>query len=128
VRFSHTLSLSLSLSFSHTTHTQHTRSLSHTPPRFPLCTPGELAELSQQLQSPKKADKRDAVKKVIASMTVGKDVRCDTSKGTASLIPLMSPVACLSLSSHHAHLPPSPTHSSLFSDVINCMQTVNLEL
>eukprot|EP00045_Choanoeca_perplexa_P013193 m.147784 g.147784 ORF g.147784 m.147784 type:complete len:875 (+) comp16273_c0_seq1:55-2679(+) len=53
---------------------------------------GELAELAQQLQSPKKNDKRDAVKKVIANMTVGKDV------------------------------------SSLFSDVINCMQTDNLEL
>lgn len=53
---------------------------------------GELAELANQLQSPKKADKRDAVKKVIANMTVGKDV------------------------------------SSLFSDVINCMQTDNLEL
>jgi vesicle coat complex subunit len=36
---------------------------------------GELAELAQQLQSPKKNDKRDAVKKVIANMTVGKDVR-----------------------------------------------------
>ena len=47
---------------------------------------GELFELKQALNSAKKGEKRDAVKKVIASMTVGKDV------------------------------------SSLFSDVINCMQ------
>eukprot|EP00730_Choanoeca_flexa_P017674 TRINITY_DN8542_c0_g1_i2.p1 TRINITY_DN8542_c0_g1~~TRINITY_DN8542_c0_g1_i2.p1 ORF type:complete len:877 (+),score=306.11 TRINITY_DN8542_c0_g1_i2:70-2700(+) len=59
---------------------------------FTTTKKGELAELAQLLQSPKKTDKRDAVKKVIASMTVGKDV------------------------------------SSLFSDVINCMQTDNLEL
>eukprot|EP00052_Salpingoeca_macrocollata_P004250 m.40245 g.40245 ORF g.40245 m.40245 type:complete len:885 (+) comp14094_c0_seq1:109-2763(+) len=53
---------------------------------------GEIFELKQALKSAKKAEKRDAVKKVIASMTVGKDV------------------------------------SSLFSDVINCIQTDNLEL
>ena len=57
-----------------------------------VASAGELFELKQQLNSSKKGDKRDAVKKVIASMTVGKDV------------------------------------SSLFSDVINCMQTDNLEL
>ncbi|EDQ85070.1 uncharacterized protein MONBRDRAFT_12202 [Monosiga brevicollis MX1] len=59
---------------------------------FTTTKKGELAELKEQLQSPKKNDKRDAVKKVIANMTVGKDV------------------------------------SSLFSDVINCMQTDSLEL
>lgn len=36
---------------------------------------GELAELKADLQSDKKEKKRDAVKKIIASMTVGKDVR-----------------------------------------------------
>jgi hypothetical protein len=36
---------------------------------------GENAELKQALNSTKKSEKRDAVKKVIASMTVGKDVR-----------------------------------------------------
>ena len=35
---------------------------------------GELFELQQQLNSVKKNDQRDAVKKVIAAMTVGKDV------------------------------------------------------
>lgn len=53
---------------------------------------GDIHELKLQLNSTKKNDKRDAVKKVIASMTIGKDV------------------------------------SELFSDVIQCMQTDNLEL
>lgn len=59
---------------------------------FTTSKKGELFELKQALNSAKKADKRDAIKKIIASMTVGKDV------------------------------------SSLFSDVINCIQTDNLEL
>eukprot|EP00051_Salpingoeca_urceolata_P014031 m.177822 g.177822 ORF g.177822 m.177822 type:complete len:871 (+) comp17972_c0_seq1:139-2751(+) len=59
---------------------------------FTTAKKGEIYELSQQLNSVKKTEKRDAVKKVIASMTVGKDV------------------------------------SQLFSHVINCMQTDNLEL
>ncbi|XP_074605239.1 adaptor protein complex 1/2, beta subunit [Brevipalpus obovatus] len=53
---------------------------------------GELFELKGELNSDKKEKRREAVKKVIASMTVGKDV------------------------------------SSLFPDVVNCMQTDNLEL
>ncbi|ELU04125.1 hypothetical protein CAPTEDRAFT_149233 [Capitella teleta] len=53
---------------------------------------GEIFELRGELNSDKKDRKREAVKKVIASMTVGKDV------------------------------------SALFPDVINCMQTDNLEL
>lgn len=53
---------------------------------------GELAELRQDLQGDKRDRKKDAIKKIIASMTVGKDV------------------------------------SSLFPDVVNCMQTDNLEL
>jgi len=53
---------------------------------------GELAELKADLQSEKREKKKEAVKKIIASMTVGKDV------------------------------------SSLFADVVNCMQTDNLEL
>eukprot|EP00731_Ephydatia_muelleri_P022589 Em0015g172a len=53
---------------------------------------GELAELKADLQSDKKDRKKEAVKKIIANMTVGKDV------------------------------------SSLFAEVINCMQTDNLEL
>lgn len=36
---------------------------------------GELAELKADLQSDKKDRKKEAVKKIIASMTVGKDVR-----------------------------------------------------
>ena len=36
---------------------------------------GELAELKADLQSDKKEKKKEAVKKIIASMTVGKDVR-----------------------------------------------------
>jgi len=53
---------------------------------------GEIFELKGELISDKKEKRKEAVKKVIASMTVGKDV------------------------------------SSLFPDVVNCMQTDNLEL
>ncbi|XP_065578781.1 LOW QUALITY PROTEIN: AP-1 complex subunit beta-1-like [Artemia franciscana] len=53
---------------------------------------GEIFELKSELNSDKKEKKREAVKKVIASMTVGKDV------------------------------------SALFPDVVNSMQTDNLEL
>lgn len=53
---------------------------------------GEIFELKNELNSDKKEKRREAVKKVIASMTVGKDV------------------------------------SALFPDVVNCMQTDNLEL
>jgi AP-1 complex subunit beta-1 len=53
---------------------------------------GEIFELKGELNSDKKEKRREAVKKVIASMTVGKDV------------------------------------SALFPDVVNCMQTDNLEL
>eukprot|EP01035_Chromulina_nebulosa_P018467 gene18467-24177_t len=53
---------------------------------------GENHELREELRSPQRDRKRDAVKKVIANMTVGKDV------------------------------------SSLFTDVVNCIQTDNLEL
>lgn len=48
---------------------------------------GENHELREELRSPQRDKKRDAVKKVIANMTVGKDV------------------------------------SSLFTDVLNCIQT-----
>mmetsp|Transcript_21151 Transcript_21151/g.52007 ORF Transcript_21151/g.52007 Transcript_21151/m.52007 type:complete len:883 (-) Transcript_21151:59-2707(-) len=53
---------------------------------------GELHELRMELHATEKQVKVDAVKKVIASMTVGKDV------------------------------------SSLFTDVLNCVQTGNIEL
>ncbi|KAJ1440491.1 adaptin N terminal region-domain-containing protein [Ochromonadaceae sp. CCMP2298] len=53
---------------------------------------GENHELREELRSPQRDRKRDAVKKVIANMTIGKDV------------------------------------SSLFADVINCIQTEDLEL
>ena len=53
---------------------------------------GEVVELKADLRNPNREVKRDAVKKVIASMTMGKDV------------------------------------SVLFPDVINCVQTDNLEL
>lgn len=53
---------------------------------------GETMELREELRNPQRDRKRDAVKKVIANMTVGKDV------------------------------------STLFPDVINCIQTDNLEL
>lgn len=53
---------------------------------------GELHELRMELHSTDRNTKVDAVKKVIASMTVGKDV------------------------------------SSLFTDVLNCVQTGNIEL
>lgn len=38
-------------------------------------TSGEIFELKAELNSDKKEKKKEAVKKVIASMTVGKDVR-----------------------------------------------------
>lgn len=44
-------------------------------PLFPFF-PGEIFELKAELNSDKKEKKKEAVKKVIASMTVGKDVRC----------------------------------------------------
>ncbi|CAG7787009.1 unnamed protein product [Allacma fusca] len=59
---------------------------------FTTTKKGEIFELKSELNSDKKEKKREAVKKVIASMTVGKDV------------------------------------SALFPDVVNCMQTDNLEL
>uniref|UniRef100_A0A3Q1I5Q9 AP complex subunit beta n=1 Tax=Anabas testudineus TaxID=64144 RepID=A0A3Q1I5Q9_ANATE len=59
---------------------------------FDLMCAGEIFELKAELNSDKKEKKKEAVKKVIASMTVGKDV------------------------------------SALFPDVVNCMQTDNLEL
>uniref|UniRef100_H2ZFP3 AP complex subunit beta n=1 Tax=Ciona savignyi TaxID=51511 RepID=H2ZFP3_CIOSA len=59
---------------------------------FTTTKKGEIFELKADLNSDKKEKKKEAVKKVIASMTVGKDV------------------------------------SALFPDVINCMQTDNLEL
>uniref|UniRef100_A0A8C9XQ43 AP complex subunit beta n=1 Tax=Sander lucioperca TaxID=283035 RepID=A0A8C9XQ43_SANLU len=59
---------------------------------FSLVCTGEIFELKAELNSDKKEKKKEAVKKVIASMTVGKDV------------------------------------SALFPDVVNCMQTDNLEL
>uniref|UniRef100_A0A4W6GAW6 AP complex subunit beta n=1 Tax=Lates calcarifer TaxID=8187 RepID=A0A4W6GAW6_LATCA len=59
---------------------------------FSLVCAGEIFELKAELNSDKKEKKKEAVKKVIASMTVGKDV------------------------------------SALFPDVVNCMQTDNLEL
>lgn len=54
--------------------------------------PGEIHELKEELSSQREDKKKEAVKKVIAAMTVGKDV------------------------------------STLFTDVLNCMQTHNLEL
>ncbi|CEL96292.1 unnamed protein product [Vitrella brassicaformis CCMP3155] len=53
---------------------------------------GEIHELKEELHSANKDKKKEAVKKVIAAMTVGKDV------------------------------------SALFPDVVNCMQTSNIEL
>merc|ERR1719163_1494842 len=53
---------------------------------------GEIHELKEELYNQDKAKQKDAVKKVIAAMTVGKDV------------------------------------SALFPDVVNCMQTEDLEL
>eukprot|EP01135_Chromosphaera_perkinsii_P001441 Nk52_evm9s169 gene=Nk52_evmTU9s169 len=59
---------------------------------FSTTKKGEIYELKAELNADKKHLRKEAVKKVIASMTVGKDV------------------------------------SSLFPDVVNCMQTDNLEL
>eukprot|EP00931_Biecheleriopsis_adriatica_P018408 TRINITY_DN12912_c0_g1_i1.p1 TRINITY_DN12912_c0_g1~~TRINITY_DN12912_c0_g1_i1.p1 ORF type:complete len:908 (+),score=244.05 TRINITY_DN12912_c0_g1_i1:69-2792(+) len=53
---------------------------------------GEIQELKEELHASDKDKQRDAVKKVIANMTVGKDV------------------------------------SALFADVVNCIQTDNMEL
>jgi AP-1 complex subunit beta-1 len=53
---------------------------------------GEIHELKEELKNVEKSKKKEAIKKVIAFMTVGKDV------------------------------------SMLFPDVVNCMQTEDLEL
>ncbi len=53
---------------------------------------GENHELREELRSPQRDRKKDAVKKVIANMTIGKDV------------------------------------STLFTDVINCIQTGKLSI
>ena len=45
------------------------------PLSFSPSSPGEMAELKADLQSDKRERKKEAVKKIIASMTVGKDVR-----------------------------------------------------
>jgi len=59
---------------------------------FTTTKKGEVHELRMEINSPNREKKMDAVKKVIANMTVGKDV------------------------------------SSLFTDVVNCIQTNNIEL
>lgn len=59
---------------------------------FTTTKKGETHELREELNSPNRDKKKDAVKKVIANMTVGKDV------------------------------------AMLFTDVINCIQTENIEL
>ncbi|XP_010529610.1 PREDICTED: beta-adaptin-like protein C isoform X1 [Tarenaya hassleriana] len=64
----------------------------HDSKYFSTTKKGEIPELKDELNSQYKDKRKDAVKKVIAAMTVGKDV------------------------------------SSLFTDVVNCMQTENLEL
>ncbi|KAK8560902.1 hypothetical protein V6N13_026337 [Hibiscus sabdariffa] len=64
----------------------------HDSKYFSTTKKGEIPELKEELNSQHKDKRKDAVKKVIAAMTVGKDV------------------------------------SSLFTDVVNCMQTENLEL
>ncbi|XP_022929128.1 beta-adaptin-like protein B isoform X1 [Cucurbita moschata] len=64
----------------------------HNSKYFSTTKKGEIPELKEELNSQYKDKRKDAVKKVIAAMTVGKDV------------------------------------SSLFTDVVNCMQTENLEL
>ena len=51
------------------------RITTHRPLPPPHLLLGELAELKADLQSDKRERKKEAVKKVIASMTVGKDVR-----------------------------------------------------
>ena len=51
-------------------------SLHGQPQSVPItCVTGEIFELKGELNSDKKDRKKEAVKKVIASMTVGKDVR-----------------------------------------------------
>ncbi|ELK28478.1 AP-2 complex subunit beta [Myotis davidii] len=62
------------------------------PKYFTTNKKGEIFELKAELNNEKEEKRKEAVKKVIAAMTVGKDV------------------------------------SSLFPDVVNCMQTDNLEL
>uniref|UniRef100_A0A2P2JS29 Beta-adaptin-like protein n=1 Tax=Rhizophora mucronata TaxID=61149 RepID=A0A2P2JS29_RHIMU len=64
----------------------------HDSKYFSTTKKGEIPELKEELNSQYKDKRKDAVKKVIAAMTVGKDV------------------------------------SLLFADVVNCMQTENLEL
>uniref|UniRef100_A0A9L0I5M4 Adaptor related protein complex 1 subunit beta 1 n=1 Tax=Equus asinus TaxID=9793 RepID=A0A9L0I5M4_EQUAS len=48
---------------------------------FTTTKKGEIFELKAELNSDKKEKKKEAVKKVIASMTVGKDVRPVQTEG-----------------------------------------------
>lgn len=84
---------------------------------------GEIFELKAELNSDKKEKKKEAVKKVIASMTVGKDVRWVCGK----LMPELTVTHHFSFEDSIDTLPFSP-FSALFPDVVNCMQTDNLEL
>ena len=52
----------------------------HSTPLLLCVCVGELAELRNDLKSDKKEKKKEAVKKIIASMTVGKDVRLVVDK------------------------------------------------
>lgn len=78
---------------------------------------GEIFELKAELNSDKKEKKKEAVKKVIASMTVGKDVRWAAGNVARSSFFFVWSyiIVCFSC-------------SALFPDVVNCMQTDNLEL
>ncbi|KAK2121340.1 hypothetical protein P7K49_002726 [Saguinus oedipus] len=128
---------------------------------------GEIFELKAELNSDKKEKKKEAVKKVIASMTVGKDVRYAgvglvaagswlTGKEGFVYTGIMSPDADrlphgsppskdflpAAPGSSSAESPlearaakgagtcwtAGPSSNALFPDVVNCMQTDNLEL
>lgn len=82
---------------------------------------GEIFELKAELNSDKKEKKKEAVKKVIASMTVGKDVRW--AWGSWCWIVLQHFASGVS-----HEVTPCLCFSALFPDVVNCMQTDNLEL
>lgn len=84
---------------------------------------GEIFELKAELNSDKKEKKKEAVKKVIASMTVGKDVRWVCGK----MMPELSVTHRFSFEDT-GHMLLSSSLSALFPDVVNCMQTDNLEL
>lgn len=87
-----------------------------------LVSTGEIFELREDLNSMKEEKKKEAVKKVIAAMTIGTKLFSMFLR----LLPLLIDFAA----NHHLIrlLYTGKDVSALFTEVLNCIQTNNLEL